>query len=185
MLEATARLLGERGYSGTSLNDILAASGAPRGSLYHHFPGGKDGLVAEVTRNSIDQVTSALSAIVESEHRPSQAVRKIFAATANMLRANGFTQGCPIAPIVLDGTRDVPELAELSRIAFTTWIGIIAAGFERAGIPPNRALGLAMLVESAIEGLMVIARATTDARPFDAVINELATLLDDAVPCDA
>jgi len=57
MLEATAQLVRERGYSGTSLNDILAASGAPRGSLYHHFPGGKDELVTEVTRHSIEQVT--------------------------------------------------------------------------------------------------------------------------------
>lgn len=182
MLEATARLLRERGYSGTSLNDILAASDAPRGSLYHHFPGGKDELVAEVTSNSIDQVTNALTAIMQNEHKPSQAIRRIFTATAAMLRENDFTQGCPIAPIVLDGTRDVPQLGELCRRAFATWIGIIAAGFERAGIPPKRARSLAMLVESALEGLMVIARATADTRPLDAVVEELASLLDDAVP---
>jgi TetR/AcrR family transcriptional repressor of lmrAB and yxaGH operons len=181
MLEATARLLRERGYSGTSLNDILAASGAPRGSLYYHFPGGKDDLVTEVTCISIDQVTGALSAIFENENKPSRAVRKIFSATAEMLRANDFTQGCPVAPIVLDGTRNIPELTELCRTAFSTWIGLFADAFERAGIRPDRAQRLAMLVESAIEGVMVIARATSDARPLDAVVDEIAALLDDAV----
>ncbi|TGW02048.1 TetR/AcrR family transcriptional regulator, partial [Mesorhizobium sp. M2D.F.Ca.ET.145.01.1.1] len=53
MIEATALLLRRRGYHGTSLNDILTASGAPRGSLYFHFPGGKDQLVIEVTRASV------------------------------------------------------------------------------------------------------------------------------------
>ena len=60
MIEATALLLRQRGYHGTSLNDILNASGAPRGSLYFHFPGGKDQLVIEVTRDSVEKVTQTL-----------------------------------------------------------------------------------------------------------------------------
>jgi len=181
MLEATARLVRERGYSGTSLNDILAASGAPRGSLYHHFPGGKDELIAEVTLASIEQVTSALTTVMQEENSPSQAVRRIFAATADVLRDSDFASGCPVAPIVLDGTSEIPELARISREAFSTWVGIIADGFERAGIPPKRAHSLAMLVESTIEGLMVIARATADARPFEKVVEELGLMLDAAV----
>ena len=181
MLEATARLVRERGYSGTSLNAILVASEAPRGSLYYHFPGGKDDLVAEVTEASIDQVTAALTTIMEAEERPSQAVRRIFEATADMLRGNQFREGCPVAPIVLDGTEGIPELATITRNAFETWIGIIADGFERRGIPAGRARRLAILVESAIEGLMVIARATSDTGPIDAVVEELAALLDGAI----
>jgi TetR/AcrR family transcriptional repressor of lmrAB and yxaGH operons len=181
MLEATAQLVRERGYSGTSLNDILAASGAPRGSLYHHFPGGKDELVTEVTRHSIEQVTGALSAILQDEKKPSRAVRKIFSTTSEMLRANDFTQGCPVAPIVLDGMRDIPELSQLCREAFSTWVGLFADSFERAGIHRDRARRLAILVESAIEGAMVIARATSDARPLTAAVDEIAALIDGAV----
>ena len=85
MLEATARLLRQRGYHGTSLNDILAASGAPRGSLYFHFPGGKDQLVIEVTRASVADVAARLRETLTAEKSPGVAIRKIFAATARML----------------------------------------------------------------------------------------------------
>ena len=79
MLEATARLLRQRGYHGTSLNDILAASGAPRGSLYFHFPGGKDQLVIEVTRASVAAVAEQLRDTLAAETRPGEAIRNIFA----------------------------------------------------------------------------------------------------------
>ena len=77
MVEATARLLQLRGYYGTSLNDILEASGAPRGSLYFHFPGGKDQLVLEATRKTVDEVTELL---VEAE-QPRCTVAAHFDAT--------------------------------------------------------------------------------------------------------
>ena len=117
MLDATARLLRQRGYHGTSLNDILAASGAPRGSLYFHFPGGKDQLVIEVTRASVAAVAERLRDTLATETRPGEAISKIFAVTAQMLDEN-FAMGCPVAPVVLDGTNEVPELVELSRQAF-------------------------------------------------------------------
>ena len=67
ILETTALLLRQRGYHGTSLNDILSASGAPRGSLYFHFPGGKDQLVIEVTRDSVAGVTQRLGEALAAE----------------------------------------------------------------------------------------------------------------------
>ena len=59
MIEATARMLQHRGYHGTALSDILEASGAPRGSLYFHFPGGKDQLAIEATRAAVDRLSSS------------------------------------------------------------------------------------------------------------------------------
>ena len=70
MLEATGRLIRERGYHGTSLNDILAASGAPRGSLYFHFPGGKDQLVIEATKMTITETTELLEQALSSVEGP-------------------------------------------------------------------------------------------------------------------
>ncbi|TIY09546.1 MAG: TetR/AcrR family transcriptional regulator, partial [Mesorhizobium sp.] len=135
MIEATALLLRQRGYHGTSLNDILSASGAPRGSLYFHFPGGKDQLVIEVTRDSVDKVTQRLGEELAAEKDPAVAVHHIYQAVARMLEDNQFTLGCPIAPVVLDSPADVPELAELCRSAFEQWIGLLQATFVRAGVP--------------------------------------------------
>lgn len=179
MLEATARLLRQRGYHGTSLNDILAASGAPRGSLYFHFPGGKDQLVIEVTRASVADVAQRLGDRLAAAS-PAEAIRRIFEATAQMLEENDFALGCPVAPVVLDGTTEVPELVALGRSAFEQWIGLFQEAFVKGGIADGRARSLALLVESSLEGLMVITRATRDRSAMMAVADEIAALVERA-----
>jgi TetR/AcrR family transcriptional repressor of lmrAB and yxaGH operons len=181
ILETTALLLRQRGYHGTSLNDVLSASGAPRGSLYFHFPGGKDQLVIEVTRDSVAEVTKRLGEALATERDPAVAVHHIYQSVGRMLEDNQFSLGCPIAPVVLDAPTDVPELAELCRSAFEQWIGLLRDAFVRAGVPERRAHALALLVESSLEGLMVIARATRDRAPVQAVADEVAALIEAAV----
>jgi TetR/AcrR family transcriptional repressor of lmrAB and yxaGH operons len=181
MIEATALLIRQRGYHGTSLSDILSASGAPRGSLYFHFPGGKDQLVIEVTRASVAGVTERLGAALMAENDPAVAVHHIYQSVAHMLEENEFSLGCPIAPLVRDAPNDLPELGELCRSAFEQWIGLLRQAFERAGVPGRRAQALALLVESSLEGLMVIARATRDRAPLQAVADEVAALVEQAV----
>ncbi|MET3522822.1 MULTISPECIES: TetR/AcrR family transcriptional regulator [unclassified Mesorhizobium] len=179
ILETTGLLLRQRGYHGTSLNDILSASAAPRGSLYFHFPGGKDQLVIEVTRASVAEVTERLGAALAAEDNPAVSVRHIYQSVATMLEENQFSLGCPIAPVVLDSP--TPELAELCRSAFEQWIGLLRQAFVRAGVPERRAQALALLVESSLEGLMVIARATRDHGPLTAVADEVTALVEAAV----
>ncbi|RWX60013.1 TetR/AcrR family transcriptional regulator [Mesorhizobium sp. M4B.F.Ca.ET.089.01.1.1] len=179
ILETTGLLLRQRGYHGTSLNDILSASAAPRGSLYFHFPGGKDQLAIEVTRASVAEVTERLGAALAAEDDPAVSVRHIYQSVATMLEENQFSLGCPIAPVVLDSP--TPELAELCRSAFEQWIGLLRQAFVRAGVPERRAQALALLVESSLEGLMVIARATRDHGPLTAVADEVTALVEAAV----
>lgn len=181
MIEATALLIRQRGYHGTSLNDILSASGAPRGSLYFHFPGGKDQLVIEVTRASVADVTERLGAALLDESDPAVAVHHIYQSVARMLEENEFSLGCPVAPVVLDAPNDVPDLVEICRSAFEQWIGLLRQAFVRAGVPERRAQALALLVESSLEGLMVIARATRDRTPVSTVADEVAALVEQAV----
>ncbi|TPL65987.1 TetR/AcrR family transcriptional regulator [Mesorhizobium sp. B2-3-15] len=181
MIEATALLLRRRGYHGTSLNDILSASGAPRGSLYFHFPGGKDQLVVEVTRASVAEVTERLGEALAAERDPAVAIHHIYQSVGRMLEDNEFSLGCPVAPVVLDSPGDVPDLVELCRSAFEQWIGLLREAFVRAGVPERRAQALALLVESSLEGLMVIARATRDRSSLNAVADEVAILIEQAV----
>ncbi|TPJ75951.1 TetR/AcrR family transcriptional regulator [Mesorhizobium sp. B2-6-2] len=181
MIEATALLIRKRGYHGTSLNDILTASGAPRGSLYFHFPGGKDQLVIEVTRASVADVTERLGAALLEESDPAVAVHHIYQSVGRMLEENEFSLGCPVAPVVLDAPNNVPDLVEICRSAFEQWIGLLRQAFVRAGVPERRAQALALLVESSLEGLMVIARATRDRTPLAAVADEVAALVEQAV----
>jgi TetR/AcrR family transcriptional regulator, lmrAB and yxaGH operons repressor len=181
MLETTARLVQLRGYHGTSLNEILAESRAPRGSLYFHFPGGKDQLVLEATRLAVAEVTSALRETLAAAATPAEGVRTFVELGGQVMEETGYAFGCPVAGIVLDSTPATEALAELCHEAFEEWLGLLRGSFEAAGLPPDRALALALMVESAIEGLLLITRAYRDVTPARVVAAELAAAVDAAL----
>src|SRR5262245_347880 len=178
MLETTARLLQLRGYHGTGLNEILAESGAPRGSLYFHFPGGKDQLVLEATRLSVERVTRHRREVLAQAASPAEALRAFAEGLAALLSETDYRLSCPIAPIVLDGTSELAELAALSKQTFEEWIGLLRDAFIKAGIPKKRANGLALLAQSSFEGLLVIARAYRDTGPILETAEELAVAVE-------
>jgi AcrR family transcriptional regulator len=182
MIETTARLLQHRGYHGTALSDILAESGAPRGSLYFHFPGGKDQLVIEATRAGVAESTQALREALAQAKTPAQGVRTYAEEAARIMQESDYTFGCPVAPVILDATAGLAELAELCRQAFEDWLGLLRASFVAAGIPSRRAQALALFVISAIEGALVMARGYRDCGPLTAVAAELETVVAAALP---
>ena len=182
MIETAARLLQHRGYHGTSLSDILEASGAPRGSLYFHFPGGKDQLVIEATRAAVDEATRTLRDALTTARNPAQGVRTYAETAAGIMRETEYTFGCPVAPVVLDATTGVTELAELCRQAFEIWGELLWRSFVEAGIPDRRASALALLVISSIEGALVIARAYRDCGPLMTIAAELEAAVAAALP---
>jgi TetR/AcrR family transcriptional repressor of lmrAB and yxaGH operons len=182
MLDTTAKLLQQRGYHGTSLNDILAASGAPRGSLYFHFPGGKDQLVVEASRVAVDRVTKHRREVLAAAATPAAAVRAFADGMVLLLEETDFQLGCPIAPIVLDGTSEVAELAELCRQTFEEWVGLLRDSFAKAGIPEKKADALALLTQSSFEGALLIARAYRDSSPIMTVAGEVKAMVAAATP---
>jgi TetR/AcrR family transcriptional repressor of lmrAB and yxaGH operons len=182
MLETTARLLQHRGYYGTSLNDILEESGAPRGSLYFHFPGGKDQLVIEATRATVEETTHALRDSLAKAKNPAEGVRTFAETSATIMRATDYTFGCPVAPVILDASGDLEELAELCRGAFEEWVGMMSTSFVGAGISAQRANALALLAVSAIEGAFLIVRAYRDCGALLTVAAELEAAVAAALP---
>jgi TetR/AcrR family transcriptional repressor of lmrAB and yxaGH operons len=182
MLDTTARLLQQRGYHGTSLNDILAASAAPRGSLYFHFPGGKDQLVLEASRAAVDRVTQHRSEVLAAASSPAAAVRAFADGIVLLLEETDYQLGCPIAPIVLDGTSEVTDLSELCRQTFEEWIGLLREAFAEAGIAKQRAEALALLTQSSFEGALLIARAYRDSSPVLMVAGEVEAMVAAATP---
>lgn len=181
MIEATARLLQHRGHHGTSLNDILAEADAPRGSLYFHFPRGKDQLVIEATRLSVARTTDYLRAALANSGNPATAVREFIEETARLAKASDYTFGCPVAPLILDGSDGVKELEAVCRQAFEDWTGLLREAFVAAGMPPARADTLALMVEATHEGLFLIARAYRDTAPLLNVARELEEVIHSAL----
>jgi TetR/AcrR family transcriptional repressor of lmrAB and yxaGH operons len=182
MIETTARLLQHRGYHGTSLNDILEQSGAPRGSLYFHFPGGKDQLAIEATRAAVEEATQALRQSLAESKTPAQGVRAYAEAAAQLMRETDYTFGCPVAPVILDAAGGVAELADLCRQAFDTWAAMMRAAFVAAGMPPRRAQALALLAVASIEGALLHARANRDCGGLMTIAAELEALVAAELP---
>jgi len=182
MIETTARLLQHRGYHGTALSDILEQSAAPRGSLYFHFPGGKEQLALEATRVAVEETSQALRAVFAKANGPAAGIRDFIKAAADIMRHCDYTFGCPVAGVILDATPAQKELAELCRAALEEWIELIEGALRKAGIPAKRARNLAILVEASLEGSMLIARAYRDTAAMMAIATELEQVVRAAMP---
>jgi AcrR family transcriptional regulator len=173
MVQATIELLQQRGYAGTSFGDVTAASGAPRGSIYHHFPGGKQQLVAEAVTRYAEGIARRLRTDVQSGHSR-DVVGTFVDVVRTGLRASDFSRGCAIAAVVLDVTPSESVLLDLGSQALGAWRRVLQTAFQRDGAEDARARRLATFVVAAVEGALILARADRDLTP----VNEVAAELD-------
>lgn len=167
MIKTAAFLFGERGYAATSFQDVLARSGAPRGSIYHHFPGGKEQLAAEALRWYAGRTRDVMAAGT-ADGPTVEAVAGYFAATAAWLKKSDFRGGCPIGSVALDMSGDEP-LREVVAEAFADWRRIVERSLLSEGCDPETARSLAALVIAASEGALMLARTSRDLRDYTAV----------------
>jgi TetR/AcrR family transcriptional repressor of lmrAB and yxaGH operons len=181
MIETTAGLVHRRGFHGTSLNEILAESGAPRGSLYYHFPGGKEELVLEATRQGVAIVTQVLKEVLTASPDLADGVRAFVEAAAHELRDSDYVFGCPVAPIVLDSLES-SALAAVCQEALEEWQRVLVEGLGSAGIERGRAESLATVIVCGLEGGLILARARRNIAPLNAVAEELASMVRSALP---
>jgi AcrR family transcriptional regulator len=179
MIQSAALLMRERGVEATSFSDVLERSGAPRGSIYHHFPHGKNQLVEEATRYAGEFLASGLATAL-AEHDPIRAVTAFVDSWRTQLGASDFGAGCPVVAAALEGERS-PGARDAAGAAFTRWQGLIAAALEDTGVAPGRARSLAAMTVASIEGAVILARAQRSNEPLDRVADELGTLIGGAL----
>ena len=170
MIDAAVALFSRQGYAATSFNDIIEHSGAPRGSIYHHFPGGKAELAVEAVRSTGERVRRGLAAAT-AQGSASEAVRLFVTTLAEALRGSDFHAGCAVAGVVLDTAADDDAVLDAGSAAFDTWRDALAEIFRREGASPAKARRLAVFVVAATEG----ARAERGIQPLTDVGRELDT----------
>jgi AcrR family transcriptional regulator len=167
ILEATARLFQRQGYAGTGMKQIAAESGAPFGSIYHFFPGGKDQLSDEVIRLSGRMYAVMLAPVLTEAADPVTAARDFFDGAAQTLRDTDYADACPIAAVALEVASTNERLRLATAEVFEGWIGGCAAYFEQAGIAGEQARGLAVAMLSLLEGAFVFSRAKRDTEALE------------------
>jgi len=164
MLDAGIELMRRAGLSGAGINDVVAASGAPKGSVYHFFPGGKHQLVGEALATYTARAHALIEAALASARTPSGRVRALFAAFAERLEASHFLQSCAAGTVCLDLDDDLDGLRAAVAAAFDDWIELLSTGLGIAD--RKRARSFSGLVLTAIEGAYILGRAERSAEPF-------------------
>jgi AcrR family transcriptional regulator len=175
LLNGARRLLAEKGYAGMELRDVAARGHAPRGSIYHHFPGGKSQLAAEAA----ELEGTEIRALIESslEQRGLAATLELFGESfRRRVKDKPEHLGCPVAAAALARPED-PALAAAATRAFQSWEAPIAAALREEGVAAKAAEDFAGLVISTVEGALIRARAAADQAPLDAAVAGLQQAL--------
>jgi len=169
MVEGAARLLAERGLQATSFTEVLALTGAPRGSLYHHFPNGKDEMVA----GAVDLAGERAIAFLDGKAGASAyeiADYFLYLWQQTLVRSN-FEAGCAVLAVTV--ATDSPDLLAHAATVFRKWRRRLAELLEQGGLPAADAARFAAVLVAASEGAVVAARAERDLEPFELVRESL------------
>lgn len=165
ILDATAELLRIRGYPGTGMKQVVAQAGAPLGSVYHFFPGGKEQLATETLQRAGAFYHDLVLAVFDGEDDVVAGTRAIFDGAAEVLRQSGYQDACPIATVALEVASTSEPLRLAADRVFESWLRTLTSRFVDAGIGHTAARSTAIAVVGLLEGAFVLSRSarTTEA----------------------
>lgn len=175
MIEGAVTLLAVRGLEGTSFTGVLERSGAPRGSIYHHFPDGKDQLVQAAMELAGERALGVLDHLHGS---PPKAVTEAFLDLwrAVLVRSD-VRAGCAVLAVTV--ATDAPDLLDQAATIFRAWRGRLTELLIEGGMAGDAAARLAATLVAASEGAVVVSRAERSLEPFDLVAAELLAVTPD------
>ena len=174
MVRTAAVLLREHGVAGTTIDRVLAVSGAPRGSVYHHFPGGRAQLLSEAVEFATDSIIELAGAAGEGD--PAVALDAFVALWREQLVASDYRAGCPVLAVVVDSDPALPELTEQAGEAFGRWQSVLARMLGERGMTTTSADRLALQSLCILEGAVAVSRARRGISPLDEAAQAIRTL---------
>jgi AcrR family transcriptional regulator len=173
MVTSAALLIREKGARATSIDDVLAHSGAPRGSVYHHFPGGRDQLLREAT----DFAGEYVAARIDRAESALELLDSLIEEYGQQLVRSDFRAGCPVVAVAIEAGDPGSDLHQHAAAAFAGWQALLAERLTAEGVDATRADELAVMVIAAVEGALVMARARRGPEPLESVHRQLRALL--------
>lgn len=180
VLRAAAALFQRQGYHGTGLTQVLAESGAPKGSLYFHFPDGKEQLASESVARSGREVGESLTQMLIAAEDGRSGVAAIGKYFAQSLLESDFTKGCPVATVALETATENETIRVACDDVYEKWRQGIASALHGWGVQEERAEPLAALVLSSIQGAVMLARVGRDVSVIATVTAQLGDLVEQA-----
>ncbi len=181
MVTAAEHLFRVQGLHATGLSEILQESGAPRGSLYHYFPGGKEQLATETLEEASRRIERGLREFVAGSGSVPDGMRRYGAAAAERLLATDFAEGCPIGNTALEASTLSPAMREVCDAALRSWEAVVADTLVDAGVDSEEAASLATFVVLTFEGALLVARARRSTVPMEDAAEQLALIVERAI----
>ena len=178
IINAAVTLFRRQGYARTGLNDIVDASGAPKGSLYHYFPDGKSSIAVAAVEEAGRRVAATVAKLAEECGSTGELLRAHARLLAGWMRGSGFRNGCPITTVLLELAPRERAVAEAGRKAYAARIALLRDRLVADGFARPRAEALAVLCTSALQGALIQARVERSGRPIEVAAAELARLLE-------
>lgn len=165
LIAAMFDLLQRRGLHGIGLSDVLAQAGAPKGVLYHHFPGGKVELAVAAIQAAVAYITATFDHLQATHDDPVQVLRAWLDHAQKQLAQSTFERGCPLATVALESTADDHTLRQALAQGFAAIRDRLTQLLAQAGVSSARAAQLSTLMVAAYEGALIQARVAGSAQP--------------------
>lgn len=181
IVRAAAELFRRRGYAATGINEIAELSGAPKGSLYHYFPDGKEEIAAAAVRYAGERVAATIADLVRSNEAPGDALRAYGHMLGGWMAQSRFVDGCPISTTMLEIGPEETAVVAAGRAAFASWVQGFADALSKAGVAEAEAEAAARSAIMLIEGALIFARVERNAAAITAAADAAARLFDAAV----
>jgi TetR/AcrR family transcriptional repressor of lmrAB and yxaGH operons len=173
MLLSAAEVMRERGAAGVTIDEVLTRSGAPRGSVYYHFPEGRNQILTEALRFAGDAIT----ATIEGAQGGIPLVRNFVEFWERSLAESDFNAGCPVVAAAIGSADDDPALSLVAGEIFDRWRAALSRAFVADGFDDADAGSLAVTCIAALEGAVVLCRSTRSADPLRDVAQQLEFLI--------
>jgi TetR/AcrR family transcriptional regulator, lmrAB and yxaGH operons repressor len=181
LLATAVKCFREQGYHGTGLAQIMSESGSPKGSFYHHFPGGKEQLAAAAVTSAAEGIALMVSAVITKSTTAIDAVKEFSHGLAHWFAQSGYRAGCPITSVLLDIAPDGLVATEACKQAFESWIALWTQCFEKAGLQQREANNLAQMWVCSLEGAWILSRAQKNQSPIILAGDTFGVLLEHVI----
>jgi AcrR family transcriptional regulator len=181
ILDSTAALFMRYGYTGTGLKQIVADANAPFGSLYHHFPGGKQELGVEVIHRSGAMYGDLVMSVFDAAPDLLTGIRDCFAGAAAVLVATDYADACPIETVALEVASSNEPLRLATAEVFESWIVSASTRFCAAGLADETARELSIAFISLLEGAFILCRASRTTEALEAAGRTAAIVVEAAL----
>lgn len=175
MLASAVEVLRERGAAGLTIDAVLSHSGAPRGSVYHHFPGGRSQLLREALSFAGDEITAKIDEAADVS--ATALLRQFVELWSEVLVGSDFTAGNPVMAAAIGWGDDEQQLATLAAEIFTRWRDAARQTYLREGFDDTEATALAHTTIAALEGAAVLCRCLRSLAPLNDVAREIEFLI--------